>query len=1035
MKKLTILVCLLSLCLTSFAQIAEQILPQIPFRNLGPAFMSGRISDIAKDPQNNSTWYVAAASGNLWKTTNKGTTWDPIFDHYGAFSLGCITIDSQNPNVLWLGTGENQSQRSASWGDGIYKSIDAGKSWKNMGLSSSEHISKILVHPQDPNIVYVAAQGPLWAAGGQRGVFKTTNGGETWSNVLSISENTGVSDLVFDPQNPEVIYAASYQRRRHVGILVAGGPESRIYKTTNGGTDWKMLRSGLPGGDLGRIALAVSPQKNNVVYALIAGSEKRQSGFYRSADFGESWMKKNDYIVVDPQYYGELFVDPHRFDHVYAVDVMIHYTTNGGQSFQRLNSRFKHVDNHAIVFDQDDPDYIMVGCDGGVYESWDQGQHWKYHANLPITQFYRVGLDNEYPIYNVFGGTQDNSTIFGPSRTLDRHGVQNADWKLALGGDGFQARVDPENSNIIYCQFQYAGLNRYDKKTGQRLEIQPQPSPDEEALRWHWDAPLLISPHHSKRLYYAAQRLFRSDDRGDSWQVISEDLSRGENRNERPVMGKIWPPEAVWKNVYTSPYGTIVSLTESPLKEGLLMAGTDDGLIQISRDGGQNWTKSTWGSLAPERTYVADVFASQHDSETFYAVLNNHKEGDFKPYVIKTTDTGKTWKLITKGLSSPQVAWSIVEDHETPDLLFLATEYGLFASLNAGDSWTQLKGKLPTMAFRDLEIQKRENDLVAASFGRGMYILDDYAWIRSLVNIDEQQAQLFPIKDAQQYFQRGDLGYARKGSLGDNFYTADNPPFGATFNLFIPEKLLSLRAKRKEKMGGAIYPSAELLAAEDFATAPSYWLKIKDEQGETMAIVPVNNKKGWQRVSWDFTTQVFSEDGLYQKVINGVEDGNYQAVLGKTENGIAQTMATPQTFKVKTLSLSDEKPLANRGKFLEELAKTLLAAEDLERQLLKALKEVQETQALAIRRGVNSEMLQDLENKKRSLQKMQYELRGNQTKKKRFEYFLPGIMDRLRRVYNSHRSSVQLTKTHQSEYELAKKLLEDLHSRFEQLGR
>lgn len=1033
MKKLILLSLLWSLCTTLPAQLLEQTLSQVPFRNLGPAFMSGRISDIAKDPKRLSTWYVAAASGNLWKTTNNGTTWDPIFDDYGAFSLGCITIDPHNSNVLWLGTGENQSQRSVSWGDGIYKSLDAGKTWENKGLESSEHISKILVHPQNPAIVYVAAQGPLWSSGGQRGVFKTTDGGENWTCVLSISDNTGVSDIIFDPENPETIYAASYQRRRHVGILVAGGPESRIYKSTNAGADWKMLRKGLPGGDLGRIALAVSPQKNNVIYALIAGSEKSQSGFYRSTDFGESWTKKNDYIVVDPQYYGKLFVDPHRFDHVYAVDVMIHYTTNGGESFERLNSRFKHVDNHTMVFDPLDPDYLMVGCDGGVYESWDNGQNWKYHANLPITQFYRVGLDNEFPIYNVFGGTQDNSTIFGPSRTLDRHGVKNSDWKLALGGDGFQARVDPENSNIIYCQFQYAGLNRYDKKTGQRLEIQPQAGPDEDPLRWHWDAPLLISPHNAKRVYYAAQKVFRSDDRGDSWQAISKDLSRGENRNQRAVMGKVWPPEAVWKNVYTSPYGTIVSLAESPLKEGLLIAGTDDGIIQISEDGGANWRSSNWGKLAPERTYVADVMASQHDSKTFYAVLNNHKEGDFKPYVIKTTDTGASWKLLTQGLAAPNAAWCIVEDHESADLLFLATEYGLFASLNAGNSWTQMKGKLPTIAFRDLEIQKRENDLVAASFGRGMYILDDYAWMRDLKDIEGQKAQIFTIKDAQQYFLRGDLGYARNGSLGANFYTADNPPFGAVINLFIPQKLQGLAAQRKGKTSVDVYPSAETLQAEDFAITPKYWLKIRNDQEKIVAVLPVKNKNGWQRVVWDFTTKVYSKDGKYDKTINGVPDGNYQAVLGKTENGIAQNITAPQVFKVATLQLSDEKPLSNRSAFLEALAGTLLEAEALDRQLNKALTETQQSQTLALNKGANTQTLEQLEKKRLALLKMQYELSGDQTKQKRFEYFLPGIVNRLGRVYNSHRSSVQVTKTHQSEYELAKKLLQELQNRFDNL--
>ncbi|MEM6633193.1 MAG: glycosyl hydrolase, partial [Bacteroidota bacterium] len=650
---LPVLLFLLLLSLENFAQQAEEIIASLPFRNTGPAYMSGRIADIEKDPHNPSTWYVAVASGNVWKTTNRGSTWDPIFETYGSFSTGCIAINPQNPQVLWLGTGENQSQRSVSWGDGVYKSLDGGKSWAHMGLESSEHIGKVLIHPENPDIVYVAAQGPLWKDGGDRGLYKTSDGGKSWKKVLTISPYTGISDLCMDPQNPQILYAASYQRRRHVGILVAGGEESRIFKSTDGGESWKKLSRGLPGGELGRIAIAVSPQKPAVVYALIAGSEPDQSGFYRSENYGESWTKKNDYIVVDPQYYGEIFTDPHQFDHVYAVDVIIRHTQDGGESFERLNTRYKHVDNHDIVFDPEDPDYLMVGCDGGIYESWDRGDHWTYHSNLPIMQFYRVGLDNARPFYNVYGGTQDNSTLFAPSRTTSRHGITNADWKLALGGDGFQARIDPNDPNIAYCQSQYAGIVRYDKRTGQRLDIQPQPEVGDEPLRWHWDSPLLISHYNPKRLYFAAQRIFRSDDRGDSWQAVSEDLSRGEDRNQRKVMGKIYSPEAVWKNVFTSPYGTIVALSESPLDSGILVAGTDDGLLQITEDGGRTWQKVERVPGIPSKSYVADVFCSQHDKNVIYAVFNNHKEGDFTPYLATSKNLGASWKVITQGISAP----------------------------------------------------------------------------------------------------------------------------------------------------------------------------------------------------------------------------------------------------------------------------------------------------------------------------------------------------------------------------------------------
>ena len=404
------------------------------------------------------------------------------------------------------GTGENASQRSVGYGDGVYKSLDGGNSWKNVGLKTSEHIGKILIDPRNTDIVYVAAQGPLWAPGGDRGLYKTENGGASWERILEISENTGIADIVFEPGNPDIIYAAGYQRRRHVGILVAGGPESEIYKTSNGGRDWKKLTRGIPSGDKGRIALAVSPQEPSIVYALIA-AEGEKSGFFRSDNRGETWQKVNDYIVVDPQYYGEIYADPHHFERVYAVDVMIHVTDDGGQNFRRLNSRNKHVDNHAIVFDDGDPDYLMVGCDGGIYESWDQGDTWRYIDNIPITQYYRVGIDNASPFYNVYGGTQDNATQGGPSRTINSHGITNADWFLTVGGDGFQTRVDPTDPNILYSQSQYAGIVRYDKRSGERVDIQPQAQPGEEALRWHWDSPLIISPHNSDRLYYAAQRL------------------------------------------------------------------------------------------------------------------------------------------------------------------------------------------------------------------------------------------------------------------------------------------------------------------------------------------------------------------------------------------------------------------------------------------------------------------------------------------------------------------------------------------------
>ncbi|MCP4653878.1 MAG: glycosyl hydrolase, partial [bacterium] len=445
-----------------------------------------------------------------------------------------------------------------------------------------------------------------------------------------------------DPRDPDVLYAASYQRRRRVWTLIAGGPESAIYKSYDGGESWKKLTRGLPEGAVGRIGLAVSPIDPDVVYATVAAAGD-ESGFFRSANRGESWVRQSDTICVDPQYYQEIFPDPHHFDRVYAMDVFLHVTDDGGRTFHRPPPEFKHVDHHALVFDPEDPEYLLIGTDGGLYESWDRGTTWKYVANLPVTQFYRVGIDNDFPFYNVYGGTQDNDTQGGPSRTANVHGIRNSDWFITVGGDGYQTRVDPEDPNILYSMWQYGGLVRYDKRSGELIDIQPQPGRGEEPLKWNWDSPLLISPHSRTRLYFGANRLFRSDDRGDTWEPVSPDLSRGIDRNQLKVMGRVWSMDAVWKNVFTSSYGNMVALDESPRVEGLIYAGMDDGLIQVTEDGGGNWREIASFPGVPERTYVADLTASLHDDDTVFAVFNNHKSGDFQPYVLRSGDRGRSW--------------------------------------------------------------------------------------------------------------------------------------------------------------------------------------------------------------------------------------------------------------------------------------------------------------------------------------------------------------------------------------------------------
>ena len=628
--------------------INSDLVSAMKFREIGPAFMSGRIGDIAVDPVNRSIWYVVASSGGVWKTENAGVTFKPIFDSQGSYSIGCVTICPHDRHTIWVGTGENNSQRSVGYGDGLYKSTDGGQSFKRVGLDNSEHIGMITVHPEDPNTVFVAAQGPLWKDGGDRGLFKTTDGGKTWTNILNISPMTGINEVHIDPSNPETLYASSYQRRRHEWVLIDGGPESALYKSTDGGANWRKINRGLPDGDKGKIGLDISPVNPEILYAIVESTGDK-GGFFRSLNRGETWEKMSGYIASSPQYYHEIVCCPHNASRIYSLDTMMMVSEDGGKTFNALGEDDKHVDNHAIVIDPADENHLIVGCDGGLYETWDRGKTYDYKANLPITQFYKVAVSNDKPFYNVYGGTQDNATQGGPSRTNNEHGIRNSDWFVTVFGDGFEPAVDPNDPDTIYSQWQYGGLVRYNRKTGEAVDIKPQESKEGPALRWNWDSPLLISPHSPNRLYYASQVLFRSDDRGDNWAPISPDLTRQIDRNQLKVMGRVWGVDSVAKNASTSLYGNIVALDESTLMQGLIYVGTDEGLVQITEDGGATWRKvERFGTLdIPEFGYIHDIEADLFDSNTVYVVVNNHKRGDFKPYLLKSADRGKTWQEIT----------------------------------------------------------------------------------------------------------------------------------------------------------------------------------------------------------------------------------------------------------------------------------------------------------------------------------------------------------------------------------------------------
>ncbi|HSF14225.1 MAG TPA: glycosyl hydrolase [Vicinamibacteria bacterium] len=1023
------------------------------FRSIGPALTSGRIVDIAVHPTDRKTYYVAAASGGVWKTTNSGTTWTPIFDDQPSYSIGCITIDPNNPLVVWVGTGENNSQRSVSYGDGVYKSLDGGKSWKNMGLQTSEHIAEIVVDPRDSKTVYVASQGPLWRSGGERGLYKTTDGGETWSLVLEISENTGVTDVVMDPRNPDVLVAASYQRRRHVWTLIDGGPESAIYKSTDAGASWAKVTKGLPTGDVGRIGLAQSPAEPDVVYAIIEATEDK-GGVFRSLDGGWNWEKRGDHVSGSPQYYQELIADPLRAERVYSMDTWMMVSEDGGKTFARVGENFKHVDNHALYIDPEDTDYLLAGCDGGVYESFDRGATWHFKANLPITQFYRVEVDNDTPFYNVYGGTQDNFSLGGPSRTTTAHGIINADWFVTRGGDGFETVIDPENPDILYAQSQHGGLVRFDRKSGEETFIQPQPGAGESELKWNWDSPIIISPHSPTRLYFAANRLFRSEDRGDSWRPVSPDLSAGIDRNALEVMGKVWSVDAVAKNNSTSMYGSIVSLSESPLVEGLIYVGTDDGLIQTTANGGADWFRTELPREVPERTYVSRLAASVHDTDTLYAAFDNHKMGDFKPYLFKSADRGANFVSISGNLPGNGSVYTVVEDHENPNLLFAGTEFGVYFTVDGGAQWIELSGGLPTISVRDIAIQRRENDIVLGTFGRGFYILDDYSPLRrSGAESLRSEALLFPVKRTWMYMESTPLGLRGKSFQGDSFYTADNPPFGAVFTYYLRDELKTRKKRRQDEEkriegeGGTIrYPSWDALRAEDRETEPAIFLTVRDGEGNVVRRLEGPESKGFHRVAWDLRfpdsrptrLKETPPDNPFASPPQGpmVVPGTYEVSLSKRVGGVVTPLGEPQRFETVALGTATL-PAEDKAALLAFQQETAA----LQRAVLGAVRAVENTRERLdyIEKAVLQAPEADpsLLDETRALEDRLYDidvaLSGDDTIESRAEPAPLGILERVQDIVSAQWQSTSApTETSRANYRIAadafEPVLEDLRT-------
>ncbi len=999
----------------------------LKLRNIGPALMSGRIADIDIDPNDKNVWVVGVGSGGVWKTTNAGVTWQPIFDDQSVYSIGTVAIDPNNSSTIWVGTGENVSGRHVGFGDGIYVSHDGGATWLDKGLKDSEHVSEIIIHPSNPNIVWVAAQGPLWSKGGQRGLFKSTDGGDTWKRTLGDNQWVGVTDLQIDPRNPDRLYAATWQRHRTVAAVLDGGEGTGIHRSEDGGETWVQLNphtdkkdadkkkkvlsqnSGLPKSKMGKIGLAISPINPDVLYAAIE-LDRRTGAVYKSTNRGASWTKQSDAVGggTGPHYYQELYASPHHFDRIYLAGPGMQQSNDGGKTFFAMKEEHKHGDNHSLTFSSTDKDYLLMGSDGGIYESFDDGDNWRYIPNLPITQYYKVAVDDAAPFYNIYGGTQDNGTQGGPSRTNNRNGIRNSDWEMVLFADGHQPATEPGNPNIMYAEWQQGNLVRVDRTNGELVFIQPQPAEGDPEERFNWDAPILVSPHKATRIYHASQRVWRSEDRGDTWTAISGDLTKNLDRIEQPIMDGKPGWDAAWDMWAMSNYSTITSLAESPKKEGLIYAGSDDGLIHVTENGGKDWRKIKVSSLpgVPDSAFINDIRADLFDADTVYIALDNHKFGDYKPYLLKSTNRGKSWKSIAGDLPKKHLVWRVVQDHIKSSLMFAATEFGVFFTVNSGKNWVELNGGVPTISFRDIAIQRRENDLVLASFGRGFYVLDDYSALRDVSEKSLAQSKLFTPRKAWWYIEQGPLSrFESKGYQGASFYNAPNPDFGATFTYYLKDAVKTKKQIRQEKeaklkdQNNIPFPGWQAVEQERRQQQPQIWLTVKNSEGKVVRRVAGTNNKGFNRVSWDLgipnseaiTTANPGDDQSYIQISFLSAPGKYTVELSQQLDGVVTPLGEAQEFLVEPMA-----PGSLKGAPTQQVVEFWQAISDIKRDASATHYALDEAQnkvkmlALALQRSKASpgNLDQQLHGIRSELLDISHQLNGDASK---FEVYLNNV--------------------------------------------
>jgi len=778
--------------------VAQGPFDKLRFRNIGPAGMSGRIDDIAVLARNPDVFYVASATGGLWKTENGGITVTPVFDSAPAISIGAVAIPADDPNLVWVGTGEANNRQSSSWGDGVYRSTDGGASWKNMGLRESKQIARILIDPIDREVVYVAALGDLWRAGGDRGIYKTVDGGLTWTKVLDAGQDAGGTELVMDPSNHKVIYAATYQRRRASFGFNGGGPNSGIWKTTDAGRTWTRLSQGLPAGSLGRIGLDVFRANPNIVYARV--EHEKEGGVYRSDDAGRSWRKMGSHNGR-PMYFGIIRVDPINELRIYLPETPLAVSDDGGKTFRYDGAERVHVDHHALWINPANSSHLIIGSDGGVAITKDKGKKWMWLPNLVVGQFYHVGYDMQMP-FNVCGGLQDNQSWCGPSQNRDREGIGDPDWWTIPGGDGFVNVIDPTNARIIYTSSQEGYLSRMDKVTGEQKGIRPEAPASEKPYRWNWDTPFLISTHDPATLYIGGNRLFKSTDRGHSWKPISGDLTTGIDRDSFELMGAKLKDVKIARNDGVQDYATLFTVVESRLKAGLIYTGSDDGQVQVTRDGGTTWTNLTPRiSGAPKWAYVSRVEPSKFAEGTVYVTFDGHRTGDYGSYLYASTDFGNSWKSIVGNLPRGEVARSITEDLKNADVLYLGTETGLYVTTDRGRSWVRVRANLPTVPIYEITLHPRDNAMILATHGRAIWVLDDLSPFQEFAKAQTGAAHVYAPAPV---YQQSNAGFRYYGSQGDMQFLGPNPPRGVTIRYQLAAKADSARVVIKDNAGNLI---------------------------------------------------------------------------------------------------------------------------------------------------------------------------------------------------------------------------------------